>query len=78
MSRVSGIMYLFKYVCKGQDRVAIQITAENRSYEEISNFQHARYVSELEAAWRLYPFDDADRNPAVIRLAMHLPYHYTV
>ena len=45
VSRVGGIKYLFKYVCKGQDRVTMEITAENECYDEISNFQDARYVS---------------------------------
>ncbi|CDF38382.1 ATP dependant DNA Helicase PIF1 [Chondrus crispus] len=44
VSRVGGIKYLFKYVCKVQDR----------------------------AAWRLFSFDIVDRNPPVLRLAVHL------
>ncbi|CDF40018.1 unnamed protein product [Chondrus crispus] len=51
VSRVGGIRYLFKYVCKGQDRVTMEITAKNECYDEISNFQDARYV-EQEAALR--------------------------
>ncbi|CDF40970.1 ATP dependant DNA helicase PIF1 [Chondrus crispus] len=78
VSRVGGIKYLFKYVCKGQDRVTMEITAENERYDEISNFQDARYVSASEAAWRLFSFDIVDRNPPVVRLAVHLPNHHTV
>ncbi|CDF40386.1 ATP dependant DNA helicase [Chondrus crispus] len=78
VSRVGGIKYLFKYVCKGQDRVTMEITAENECHDEISNFQDARYVSASEAAWRLFSFDIVDRNPPVVRLTVHLPNHHTV
>ncbi|CDF77379.1 unnamed protein product [Chondrus crispus] len=78
VSRVGGVKYLFKYLCKGQDRVTMEITAENERYDEISNFQDARYVSASEAAWRLFSFDIVDRNPPVVRLAVHLPNHHTV
>ncbi|CDF36818.1 partial DNA helicase [Chondrus crispus] len=56
----------------------MEITAENERYDEISNFQDARYVSASEAAWRLFSFDIVDRNPPVVRLAVHLPNHHTV
>ncbi|CDF40520.1 ATP dependant DNA helicase [Chondrus crispus] len=49
VSRVGGIKYLFKYVCKGSDRVTMEIIAENERNDEISNFQDARYVSASEA-----------------------------
>ncbi|CDF39624.1 Helicase-like protein [Chondrus crispus] len=78
VSRVGGIKYLFKYVCKGQDRVTMEITAENECHDEISNFQDARYVSASEAAWRLFSFDIVDRNPPVVILTVHLPNHHTV
>ncbi|CDF33193.1 ATP dependant DNA helicase [Chondrus crispus] len=78
VSRVGGIKYLFKYVCKGQDRVTMEITAGNECHDEISNFQDARYVSASEAAWRLFSFDIVDRNPPVVRLTVHLPNHHTV
>ncbi|CDF38585.1 ATP dependant DNA helicase [Chondrus crispus] len=78
VSRVGGIKYLFKYVCKGQDRVTMEITAENECHDEISNFQDARYVSASEAAWRLFSFDIVDRNPPAVRLTVHLPNHHTV
>ena len=56
----------------------MEITAEKESYDEISNFQDARYVFASEAAWRILSFDIVDRNPPVVRLAVHLSNHYTV
>ena len=78
MSRVGGIKYLFKYVCKGKDRMTMEITAENECYDEISNFQYARYVSASEAAWRFFSFDIVDRNPPIVRFGVNLLKHHTV
>ena len=78
MSRVGGIKYHFKYVIKGQERVTIEITAQNECYDGISNFQDARYVSASETAWSLFSYDILHRNPAVVRLVVHLPNRHTV
>ena len=56
----------------------MEITAENKCYDEMSDFHDARYVSASETAWRLFFFDRVDRNPPVVRLAVHLPNHHTV
>ena len=56
----------------------MEITAENECHDDISNFQDARYVSASEAVWRLFSFDIVDRNPPVVKLAVHLPNHDTV
>ena len=36
-------------------------------------YQNARYVGSAEAVWRLFSFGIHDRDPAVVRLAVHLP-----
>lgn len=53
VSRVSGIEYHFKYVCKGNDRKSVWIVRGQPHYNEIGKFQDARYVSAFEALWRL-------------------------
>ena len=44
ISRVGGIKYLFKYVCKRHDRVTVELVGENQRYDEIGTFQDARYI----------------------------------
>ena len=78
VSCVSGIKYLFKYVCKGSDRVAMEILSENERYDDISNFEDARCVSASEAVWRVLRFDIVDHKPPVLRLDVHLENHHTV
>ena len=78
MSRVGSIKYLFKYVCKGSDRVTIEICRENRKYDEITTFLDARYVSASEACWRIFKFEIVQNNPHVERLEVHLQDHHTV
>jgi len=78
VSRVGGIKYLFKYVCKGSDRVTVEVIGDNQRYDEISHFQDARYVSASEASWRILGFDIVDRSPPVFRLDVHLEGHHTV
>ena len=78
ISRLGGIKYLFKYVCKGHDRVTVELIGENQRYDEIGNFQDARYISASESVWRLLAYDFVDRNPPVVRLDVHLEGHHTV
>ncbi len=48
--RVGGIMYLFKHIRKGWNRVTMQIAEETGRYNEIEQFEDARYVSAAKAA----------------------------
>ena len=43
------------------------------SIDEIERFQSGRWVSPLEAVWRIFAFDLYDMQPAVMPLQMHLP-----
>ncbi|CDF39898.1 ATP dependant DNA helicase PIF1 [Chondrus crispus] len=73
VSRVGGIKYLFKYVCKGQDRVTMEITAKNECYDEISNFQDARYAAPRPASGpKLTQWFKANEN---FPSARHIRYH---
>ena len=78
VSRVGGIKYLFKYVCKGRDRVTVEFVNETARYDEISSYQDARYINASEAVWRLMGFTYILREPPVVRLDCHLEGHHTV
>lgn len=78
------IKYLFKYMCKGEDRATFSIE-ENVSVDKVSgdvtvvpvnelhNFLSCLYVGGCEACWRIFKFDIQYRRPSVERLNFHLP-----
>ncbi len=84
ISKVGSIKYLFKYVCKGPDRITIEIRTPKKqttdlskavsvpTIDEIQHYQDARYISASEAAWRLFSFPMKEHNPTVERLEVHL------
>ncbi|GBN88630.1 hypothetical protein AVEN_186601-1 [Araneus ventricosus] len=49
------------------------LSAGQVQYNEIANYIDARYVSALEAMWRLLWSHTHDRSHAVMRLSVHLP-----
>ena len=65
---VISIKYLFNYVCKGSDRVTVEIgraptdgqkesiSKGVHTIDEVRHYQDARYVSASQAAWRLFSF----------------------
>ncbi len=68
VSRVGGIKFLFKYICKGSDRVFKEIVEETGRYNEIEQFQYTLYVSASEDAWRILAFDIVENDPPVYGL----------
>ncbi len=71
ISRECRAMYVsrgettLKYICKGSDRVIMQIVVETGNDNEIQQFQDARCVSAAEAAWRILAYDIVDNDPSV-------------
>ena len=80
ISRVGSIKYLFKYLCKGRDRVTVELTSDdpNQRHDELQNFIDARYASESEAIWRLLGLTYIKMSPTVAGLDVHLPGHQNV
>ncbi|XP_016178631.1 uncharacterized protein LOC107621107 [Arachis ipaensis] len=78
-NKSNAIKYLFKYVNKGPDRVAVGVTKEASSGEdahvidEIKQFYDCKYLSACEAVWRTLAYDIYQRWPSVMRLTFHLP-----
>jgi hypothetical protein len=54
---------------QGSDRISFTVQDE----DEIHKFQSGRYFSASEAWWRLFEFPLHERDPAVTKLALHLP-----
>ncbi|KAK4562376.1 hypothetical protein RGQ29_005026 [Quercus rubra] len=81
-NRSRSIKYLFKYITKGPDRATL-ILEENLHVDSSTELQHmtdtdevktylnCRYVSAIEACWRIFEFAIHHREPAVQRLSFH-------
>ncbi|KAL7106310.1 hypothetical protein ACP275_07G104200 [Erythranthe tilingii] len=79
-SGVTAVKYLYKYIYKGHDRVAFQISQKDQEMiiDEIKQFQDARWVSAQEAMWRIFEFNLNEMYPSVINLPLHLPNQQSV
>ncbi|CAL1360760.1 unnamed protein product [Linum trigynum] len=77
------IKYLFKYVTKGPDRSLViaenadaphnNVEVQSAKYrDEIQQFIDCRSLSSYEAIWRLNEYPIHVREPAVVRLGVHL------
>ncbi|KAL0294955.1 UNVERIFIED_CONTAM: hypothetical protein Sradi_6859000 [Sesamum radiatum] len=79
-SGVTAVKYLYKYIYKGHDKVAIHIShnEDDNLVDEIKQFQDARWVSAQEAMWRIFEFNLNEIDPAVINLQLHLPNQQSV
>ena len=45
---------------------------DKETYDEISNYIDSRYVSPMEAAWRIEELPVSDRSHPIVRLAVHV------
>ncbi|XP_071901098.1 uncharacterized protein [Coffea arabica] len=73
-STIKVVKYTYKYIYKGHDKIHFFVNSEAKSSEidEIKEYQAARWVSPIEAIWRIYRFPLFDIHPAVIHLQLHL------
>ena len=74
---IMSIKYIYKYLHKGHDREFVKIKKNNKNvdketYDEISNYIDSRYVSPMEAAWRIEESPFSDRPHPIVRLAVHV------
>ncbi|XP_075499811.1 uncharacterized protein LOC142538359 [Primulina tabacum] len=74
-SGLTAVKYLYKYIYKGHDKIYVNISSHDSGtyIDEIKAYQDARWVSALEAIWRIYEFDLNEISPPVINLPLHLP-----
>ena len=52
-SSIKSIQYLFKYQYKGNGQATMQIIQEEQNHDEVQHFLNTRYVSSMEATWRI-------------------------
>ncbi len=79
-NNICVVKYLFKYIYEGHDRAIVKISHQNDSategnvveVDEIKKYLNCRYVSALEAVWRIFKFDMHERFLAIERLHYHL------
>jgi hypothetical protein len=81
---VSCVKYLYKYVCKGADRVTF--TAETAAQpggvvanpeappviDEIKNYQDGRWITSCSATARIFGFPVQSHKPSVLGMAIHV------
>ncbi|XP_077249067.1 uncharacterized protein LOC143888491 [Tasmannia lanceolata] len=83
-AKTQAIKYLYKFIHKGPDRATAvletestttvsQINAIQHENDEIKQYLDCRYISALEACWRIFEFDLQGQQPPVERLNNHLP-----
>ncbi|OMO79395.1 hypothetical protein CCACVL1_13702 [Corchorus capsularis] len=76
-SSVKCVKYLYKYVYKGPDRVAMDLRSASE-HDEVQQFIDARWVCAPEALWRIFKFVLNRMYPSVERLQIHLPNMHQV
>ena len=72
--RIVFVYFLFvMFNITGFDRANLEIINNQLVYDEVMQYINARYVSAIEAIWRLLSFEKHKHSHTVKRLAVHLP-----
>ena len=77
-SSIKSIQYLFQYQYKGNDQATMQIVQDKQNHDEVQRVLNTRYVSSMEATWRIFNFDICAVKPSVLQLTLHSPEEQTV
>ena len=70
-SGIKAVKYLYKYTYKGGDMATVA-TGNSNENDEIQHFIDSRYVSSMEACWRIFRFDLFSTSHSITRLSIHL------
>ncbi|KAK7273081.1 hypothetical protein RIF29_14127 [Crotalaria pallida] len=76
-SSIKSIKYLYKYVYKGPDRIAMEVH-RGTAIDEIQQYVDARWICAPEAFWKIFRFTLYKLYPSVQRLHIHLPNRHQV
>ena len=75
---IRAVKYIYKYIYKGLDKSSVRcVVTENGQekeliYDEAGNYLDARYLSSVEACWRIFKFPLQGKSHSVVRLPVHL------
>jgi ATP-dependent DNA helicase PIF1 len=78
---IKAVKYLFKYIYKGHDRASVVMRDASKADDdgdEIKQYRDARWVTPLEALWRIYDFELSQNSPPVMQLQLYLPNMHKV
>jgi hypothetical protein len=71
-STVTAVKYMYKYIHKGSDRLAVGIADAGNNINEIQNYLDCRYISPPEACWRILGFGLHNHSHSVERQPTYL------
>jgi hypothetical protein len=77
-SSVQTVKYIHKYVYKGCDRASVKIVNGEEVIDEIDDFVDGRYISPVDACWRIFGFNMHGQSHTIVRLPVHLEDEQTV
>ena len=69
---VSAVKYLYKYIHKGVDRLSVTLDREEEVIDEIKDYLDCRYISPVEACWRIFAFSLHGNSHTIERLPIHV------
>jgi hypothetical protein len=78
---IKAVKYQFKIIYKGHDRASVVMKDASKAdddVDEIKQYRDARWVTLLEALWRIYGFELSQISPPVMQLQLHLPNMHMV
>lgn len=68
---IKAIKYVNKYIYKGSDKTTVEI--ENEKNDEIKKYLNGRYISPVEAMWKINEYPMHEEDSCVYQLPVHLP-----
>nr|XP_009786690.1 PREDICTED: uncharacterized protein LOC104234759 isoform X2 [Nicotiana sylvestris] len=73
-SDIKIVMYLYKYICKGHDKISFSIhdNDKDKEIDEIKEYQFARWVSPPKDIRYLFGFSISEMTPSVYHLQLYL------
>lgn len=79
-----AIIYLFKYISKGNDRITGYLYLDDSTrkngelLDESKMYYDCRYISTCEAMWRIFQFHINHKEPIIERLSFHIRNEQTM